>query len=547
MGDIIAGPIYDSGGAVYNVRHPRYRAAGDGKEVTDGAIASGSTVLTSAAAKFTSSDVGRTIWIVKSTGVNSTLLATTIASYDSPSQVTLANAMPATISSALVLWGTDDTDAIQAALNDAAAVHGTVCIPPGVYLLTRSLTLHSDVALEGAHGAFPYSDPTMPTLLKAVCTFADDTSVIDARERERTTIRWLGIDMVSAQDAGNNIAGIEYGVRSVSELYSQHEVEHCSITNGFYGIRGRNSGLLKVRDNNISGHRYAGVYLDQCGDCDFDGNYINTCNPDYAADSLYQGAGIVFSDNSSNCNLRGGKIEWNAKGILIDGSNGINISGVNFDVNRTAHIVIAAERSPIVEAYGFSITNCRFLAGGTNVLTSLGELGGVAIHILAASGLHAVGTIVGNTFRKGGDAGYDLNPAPPVGPVRYAVLIEGNGTGRVAIVGNDMYQCAEINAFCASGADIVIEDIGNLTDLSAESWGGGTIVGHGRNVVDAHTAFLVNGTQVVGQRGAAVGMVNGTAGASYGAAEQTIMNDLVAVVNTIISRLSSANGHGLIT
>jgi hypothetical protein len=110
-----------------------------------------------------------------------------------------------------------------------------------------------------------------------------------------------------------------------------------------------------------------------------------------------------------------------------------------------------------------------------------------------------------------------------------------------------MDQCAETNAFSGSGPDIVIEDIGNLTDLLGEAWGGATVIGHGRGIVDAHAAFHVNGTQVVGPRGAAVAPVSGTAGASYGPAEQGILNDVVATVNAIISRLGAASGHGLIT
>ncbi len=61
------------------------------------------------------------------------------------------------------------------------------------------------------------------------------------------------------------------------------------------------------------------------------------------------------------------------------------------------------------------------------------------------------------------------------------------------------------------------------------------------------TSLSIAGLQILTIRGAAVTSVSGTAGATYGAAEQAIINALVVAVNALISRLSaSGGGHGLI-
>lgn len=115
-----------------------YGAVGDGQFVTDGAMASGSAVLTSASARFANAVVGMPV-MVKGGGVlGQTTLVATVASKQSDSQITLSavNASGGSISSALVMWGTDDTPAIQSAINAAlayAGLHGSaqVYIPVG--------------------------------------------------------------------------------------------------------------------------------------------------------------------------------------------------------------------------------------------------------------------------------------------------------------------------------------------------------------------------------------------------------------------------------
>lgn len=119
---------------VFNVLS--YGAKGDGKFVTDCAATSASAVITSASNPWTSADVGKAVMVVGAAAAGVTTLVTTIASYQNPGQVTLNVSAATTITNALCMWATDDTAAIQSAINAAqayAVAHGqaTVYFPVG--------------------------------------------------------------------------------------------------------------------------------------------------------------------------------------------------------------------------------------------------------------------------------------------------------------------------------------------------------------------------------------------------------------------------------
>ncbi|MFF9238387.1 hypothetical protein ACF1AY_15840 [Streptomyces sp. NPDC014776] len=121
-----------------------YGAKGDGRLVTDGAMTSGSAVLTSATANFQPQDVGKAISVKGAAIDGVTTLVTTIASRQSATQVTLATAAATTVSGALVIWGTDDTAAFNAAVDAAEQYLAThtyaqVFAPPLPYVIAGPL------------------------------------------------------------------------------------------------------------------------------------------------------------------------------------------------------------------------------------------------------------------------------------------------------------------------------------------------------------------------------------------------------------------------
>ncbi|MFB6811259.1 SGNH/GDSL hydrolase family protein [Streptomyces sp. NPDC056387] len=113
-----------------------YGAVGDGVTVADAAMTSGSGVLTcSTSAPFAAGDVGKRIMVLGA-GASGETLNTTISSYSSATQVTLTASAGTSLSGACAMWSSDDTSAIQSAINAAgayAAAHSgsaTVLIPP---------------------------------------------------------------------------------------------------------------------------------------------------------------------------------------------------------------------------------------------------------------------------------------------------------------------------------------------------------------------------------------------------------------------------------
>lgn len=137
-------PLIDHGGESFNVRG--YGVKADGQMVNDGAMNGTTGVLTSASEKFVAGDVGKLV-LVTGAGVAGALLTSTIASYQSATQVTLTAVSHTAASSAYVTWGTDDTTATQALLNAVPA--GSTVKNPGVLLTTAELVVPNGVHLKG--------------------------------------------------------------------------------------------------------------------------------------------------------------------------------------------------------------------------------------------------------------------------------------------------------------------------------------------------------------------------------------------------------------
>ena len=132
----ITGFFQDKGGQVFNVK--AYGAKGDTKQVVDAAMTAASAVLTSVTASFVSTDAGKTV-TVAGAGSGGLVLMTTIASYQSATQVTLTAPAVTTISGAIFSFGTEEHLAVQAAYDAANAANGgTVYFPAGTYFFTSS-------------------------------------------------------------------------------------------------------------------------------------------------------------------------------------------------------------------------------------------------------------------------------------------------------------------------------------------------------------------------------------------------------------------------
>jgi hypothetical protein len=126
-----------------------YGAVGDCKYVTDGAMTSASAVLTSAIGPFSAGQVGK-VACVKGAGAAGATLLTTVASYQSPTQVTLSATAGTTVSGAEAAVGTDDQTALQNALNGLNAGQTLLLTAGKSYLHSSYLTM--SVANSGLDG-----------------------------------------------------------------------------------------------------------------------------------------------------------------------------------------------------------------------------------------------------------------------------------------------------------------------------------------------------------------------------------------------------------
>jgi hypothetical protein len=132
---------------VFDVTAPAYGAVGDAQVVGDGAMSSGVAVLSSATANWPTNIVGKSISVKGAAATGVTTLVTTVASRQSATQITLnaVNASAGAVSNAVVIWGTNDQAAIQAAVDAAEAylaaghTYAQVYFPPRPFIVAGAL------------------------------------------------------------------------------------------------------------------------------------------------------------------------------------------------------------------------------------------------------------------------------------------------------------------------------------------------------------------------------------------------------------------------
>jgi hypothetical protein len=308
-----------TGTTALNVKSAPYNAKGNGQTTLSSiTITSGSPILTASFDSFTPSMVGQPI-LVQAAGAGGVDLYTTVLSYQSATQVTLATNALFTVTTDLdatfVVGGTDDTAAIQAAINAAAAAIPPVgvYIPAGVYLISATLTFPGS-------GGIPTSvigDGSESTILVRSQAFASSASpLIDFNAGERSCdIGRFGVIGASLASAASPTVGYEVAFEhfSSSQIY-EIACYRTRFQNGIYAYitNGTISALLDVSqsqialDNGVILSSQAGSFLfTQNGlggyaiDCLSIG-YLDPLSPRTDAGFSYTGQsnfiGVVFQD-----------------------------------------------------------------------------------------------------------------------------------------------------------------------------------------------------------------------------------------------------------
>ena len=141
--------------------------------------------------------------------------------------------------------------------------------------------------------------------------------------------------------------------------------------------------------------------------------------------------------------------------------------------------------------------------------------------------LNGVTTSINNVFSGSYYAGLIVsNNSSPTQQIRVfpagGVWVEDSSTTRCVVSGSPA-----INMISSSATTVAINGVLGQINLAATSPG-----------------YYINGTKVVGTRKVAVSLVTGTAGATYTATEQLLINDCKLAINQVIDRLQL---HGLIS
>lgn len=185
-----------------------YGAKGDGIRVKDGFMSSGSTTLTSATAGFTTADVGKKI-AVTGAGVAGATLTGTIVTRVSATEITISATASTTVLGMTVAYGSDDTTAIQSALN----AHTNIYFPCGDVAERRYMFTH----LEKPARSRWFGDGPYRSILRQ---FAD----VDVSEPAVVLTEYLPLNIAEGAHCWDDI-GIEVAsdtailVRSVSASF----------------------------------------------------------------------------------------------------------------------------------------------------------------------------------------------------------------------------------------------------------------------------------------------------------------------------------------
>ena len=156
----------------------------------------------------------------------------------------------------------NDTDAIQAAINDAEGLGGTVYLPAGTWMFSALRVHGANCIIQGAGKDV--------TILKAITgTAVTLVSFGGASEAPHSAIKDLTID-ASGATAGSNYALLLYNSSS-SEVANIHIVNAYNIGIGFTSCRS-----LRIHDSVVENSRNGQSILTNDSDCS--GTTISGCS-----------------------------------------------------------------------------------------------------------------------------------------------------------------------------------------------------------------------------------------------------------------------------
>ena len=220
----------------------------------------------------------------------------------------------------------DDTKALQGAIDVAASAGGSVFVPPGVYR-SGELQLRPHVSIAGVP-AWDYERG-----FGSVLRLADDRArcLLNITGAFGATIDGLALD---GAKAGGGVHGVWLNKPDYGKQEDTFRIERCQIANfSGDGVRLTRAWCFSIRHSMIAYNAGDGISLRG-----WDGFLLDNWL------SGNRGAGFAAREENSSCTLTGNRIEWNREGVLIVGGNGYNVTGNFFDRAGTSGLAVLGGR-----------------------------------------------------------------------------------------------------------------------------------------------------------------------------------------------------------
>lgn len=200
--------------------------------------------------------------------------------------------------------------------------------------------------------------------------------------------------------------------------YGNALIERVNVHGFLEGGLLQNCGISVVRDYQASNCHGRGLALETSGDSCLYNIYSNTNNKDTKSTNLKVGTGLYIGRGSNNTSVFGGKLEFNSKGLVVEGSNGVTAI-IQFDRNYMSNFIAKAINDNNMACRGVTIGGSRILSGG--ILEGYEKAS-----IYTDSSLGAVSVnMFGGVLRAAGDGAFDNSDSGFIG-AEIGIFAKGN-------------------------------------------------------------------------------------------------------------------------
>ena len=274
---------------------------------------------------------------------------------------------------------TNDTAALQRALDAAGEKSGSVFLPPGTYI-TGELHVRAGTSLIGLP-SWNYSGPGGSVLKLAA---PDATCLLNLTDARGATIQGLALE---GHDLG---AGI-HGMATKRAKWGPHEdgfrIEGCQVLRFTGdGVHLECAWCFSVRHSMLAYNKGDGLSLRGWDAFLIDNWFSGNGGAGYAA--RQENASVTFTAN---------RVEWNEKeNMVVAGGDGYQITGNFFDRAGTCGIALRKGRGPCNQ-----VTVTGNFVKRSGKMADAASLDSAQILLEGAEGV----TIVGNSLQAGRDDG----------------------------------------------------------------------------------------------------------------------------------------------